>query len=176
MQSDKSTKTVALVDPVCNTVEMNHRIADKRGLRGFESCRLDHDGTAVSTKQNVKQLRPQISERRRRIKEHERQTAEINISHDGDYATAVCMAFDSPDLHPEGRRIVDTGVGPPMHEPEWGDVGWLDQDDTLKRTKENLPDTSEPSVNQDTYWTALQEELVMAEQREEWRIPSLPQS
>ena len=64
--------------------------------------------------------------RRSRVKESDRQIAEINISHDGDYAIAVCMAFDPPDSSVQEKTIVDSGEGLPLHEPQWGDEGWLD--------------------------------------------------
>lgn len=64
--------------------------------------------------------------RRSRVKESDRQVAEINISHDGDYAIAVCMAFDPPGSIVQEKTIVDNGEGLPLHEPQWGDEGWLD--------------------------------------------------
>lgn len=62
------------------------------------------------------------------MKEEERQTAELNISHDGDYAVAVCLALDeaSKEKEGDGEPIVDDGSGEPIHEPIWGDRGFLD--------------------------------------------------
>ena len=64
--------------------------------------------------------------RRSRVKESDRQVAEVNISHDGDYAIAVCMAFDPRKPTVQEKTIVDNGEGLSLHEPQWGDEGWLD--------------------------------------------------
>ena len=66
--------------------------------------------------------------RRDRVKAEERQVAEMNITHDGDYVVAVCMAFDEAceRKDEEIQPIVDNGVGDPIHEPVWGDEGFLD--------------------------------------------------
>lgn len=67
--------------------------------------------------------------RRARIREEEQQIAEISISHDGEYSVAVCMALDEPSEEKNVvEYIVDDGVGEPLHQPEWGDQGWLDED------------------------------------------------
>ena len=62
------------------------------------------------------------------MKEDERQSAEVSISHDGDHAIAVCMALDeAPEEMEEGTEILDDdGSGEPIHEPVWADVGFLD--------------------------------------------------
>lgn len=62
------------------------------------------------------------------MREDERQIAEISISHDGDYAIAVCMALDEApkDMEEDTEFIDDDGSGEPIHEPVWGDVGFLD--------------------------------------------------
>lgn len=66
--------------------------------------------------------------RQARIKEEDRQVAELSISHDGEYAVAVCMALDEPREETEGKSepIIDDGTGEPIHEPVWGDKGFLD--------------------------------------------------
>ncbi|KAL8905518.1 MAG: hypothetical protein Q9207_002579 [Kuettlingeria erythrocarpa] len=67
--------------------------------------------------------------RRARIRDEEQQIAEISISHDGEYSVAVCMALDEPSQEKKVvKYIVDDGVGEPLHQPEWGDRGWLDED------------------------------------------------
>lgn len=71
--------------------------------------------------------------RKARIKDDDQQAAEISISHDGDYAVAVCMALDekSDTIDPSWKSlqcIVDDGSGEPFHEPEWGDTGYLEVD------------------------------------------------
>ena len=53
----------------------------------------------------------------------ERRLADASISHDGDYAIAVCQALDEPSA-PKLEDIVDDGHGGPLHEPEFGDIGF----------------------------------------------------
>ena len=77
-------------------------------------------GTGASTKQFVL--------RKRLVQEKDRQVAELSISHDGPYATAVCMALDQ-ESEDFGTPvfILDDGSGSPLHEPIWGDRGWLSE-------------------------------------------------
>ena len=71
--------------------------------------------------------------RKARIKDDEQQIAEISISHDDDYAVAVCMALDekvnSRHCSEESSPCtIDDGSGEPLHEPEWGDSGYLEHE------------------------------------------------
>ena len=64
--------------------------------------------------------------RKRLVREEDRQVAELSISHDGPYVVAVCMALD--EKAKDGGisdYIIDDGSGDPLHEPNWGDTGWL---------------------------------------------------
>ena len=139
-RSPQATNTisqlVALIDPVCDTIEMDERVASERRLRGFgpQSQELykgalignaDECENAHSRDEKVVKNAPRFH-RRAKVRSSDRQVAKINISHDGDYAVAVCMAFDPPGMKPEEKRIVDDGRGPPKHEPQWGDEGWFD--------------------------------------------------
>ena len=139
-RSPQATNTisqlVALIDPVCDTIEMDERVASERRLRGFgpQSQELykgalignaDDCENAHSRDEKVVKKAPRFH-RRAKVRSSDRQVAKINISHDGDYAVAVCMAFDPPGMKPEEKRIVDDGRGPPKHEPQWGDEGWFD--------------------------------------------------
>ncbi len=64
--------------------------------------------------------------RRRLVQEEDRQIAELSISHDGPYVIAVCMALDEEATdYRSVAPIVDDGSGEPVHEPSWGDKGWL---------------------------------------------------
>ena len=139
-RSTQATNTisqlVALIDPVCDTIEMDERVACERRLRGFgpESQGL-HKGALIGNAddredahgQNDKLIKkaPRFH-RRAKVRSSDRQVAKINISHDGDYAVAVCMAFDPPGVKPEEKRVIDDGRGPLKHEPQWGDEGWFD--------------------------------------------------
>ena len=130
------TQLVALIDPICDTIEMDERVASERGLRGFgpRSQGL-HKGALIGNADSSENVHTQDEKfikkaprfhRRAKIRSSDRQVAKINISHDGDYAIAVCMAFDPPGMKPDEKRIVDDGRGPPKHEPQWGDEGWFD--------------------------------------------------
>ena len=127
---------IALIDPVCDTIEMDERVASERRLRGFgpESQGL-HRGAMIGNVDDLEDTRGQDEQlikkaprfhRRAKVRSSDRQVAKINISHDGDYAVAVCMAFDPPGVKHEEKRVVDDGRGPPKHEPQWGDEGWFD--------------------------------------------------
>ena len=130
-----AAKSVALVDPICDIVELDMRVAGLRGLRGFAPETQDlPKGPPITDKHDGEVFHGQRLEdfsRRRKIGEGERQVAEISISHDGLYAVATCMAFDPPtppEQLQQSRRIVDDGKHAPIHEPQWGDKGWFDKD------------------------------------------------
>ena len=129
-------KLIALIDPPSDRIEMIGRVAALRGLRGFG---LQNYGLNKGTLMSKDELHKEVQDsedgkvhrgthyyRRSRVKESDRQVAEINISHDGDYAVATCMAFDPPWSMAQEKTIVDKGEGLPLHEPQWGDEGWLD--------------------------------------------------
>ena len=102
-----SSRPLALIDPICDTIEMNENVATARGIKKL-----------YGTLENFT--------RRARIEPSDRQTVEVSISHDGDIASAVCMAFDPPDVQQvQTKNRRDDGIGAPMHEPQWGDKGWL---------------------------------------------------
>lgn len=130
-------KLIALIDPPSNRIEMIPRVATQRGLRGFvfKSHGLHKGALMTRDELRAEVLGLEDSEVHRgvhyyrgsRVKESDRQVAEINISHDGDYAIAVCMAFDPPpESMVQEQTIVDKGNGLSLHEPQWGDEGWLD--------------------------------------------------
>ena len=135
-----SKRIYALVDPPAKMVAMDESVAKIRGLRGYgpnhsKNRRADfqsgpcvygtiHDNSFQETKPSDGK---RFLIRRLRIKAAERQVAEVSISHDGDYAVAVCMAVDEPVLpvNPsEQSMIIDDGSNDSIHELEWGDEGW----------------------------------------------------
>ena len=63
--------------------------------------------------------------RRRLVKMQDRSQADASLSHDGDYAIAVCQVLDEV-ADTDAECIVDSGEGPALHEPEHGDKGFLD--------------------------------------------------
>lgn len=143
-------------------------MAALRGLRGFskKSKELFKGPLDDDAMQEAKQTTAGTFTRRRKVKMTERQVAEINISHDGDYAVAVCMALDSPGFNPEGRLIVDHGIGEAIHEPEWGDEGWLDPE------KERGAPTSPTIRKHGVRGTTNLEKA--HEVQNSWKIPQLP--
>ena len=132
------SKPQVLIDPPCQTVMMDARVASLRGLREtkYESmernCLLKpQDSVQNSVDQQLLNLRGYpgvIYKRRALVKEENRQIAEGNISHDSEYAVAVCMAFDEKFKSNDENidPIFDDGSGKPLHEPAWGDEGFLE--------------------------------------------------
>lgn len=166
VESRNGEKPMALIDPVCSVIQMDERVANIRGLRGFGSQSQGfHKGSLIDKDEDDSVQVPRTTgnyfNRRRKIKESERQIAEISISHDGEYAVASCMAYDPPGCHPEGRRIVDDGKGPAIHEPQWGDEGWFDPDYIAKdggrrdKSMNDLLGAAELPVEKENYGNAL---------------------
>ncbi|KAL8809861.1 MAG: hypothetical protein Q9200_003044 [Gallowayella weberi] len=139
VQANSNNKVQALVAPI-RTVEivMDPIVAQQRGIKEARSPHLGVEGMVIGG-QFFKSVRIESSEevgsmyfiRRAKIKDDERQVAEISISHDDDYAVAVCMALDErTDVKESIKHIVDDGSGEPLHEPDWGDIGWLEDRDS----------------------------------------------
>ena len=175
-------KAVALIEPVCNTILIDERVARIRALRGFGPRSRDFRKGALLTGEetdlavtnaaaNSEAFRdsPRLFryfERRAKVEESERQIAEVNISHDGNAAVAVCMALDQP-VKAKGERIIDDGKWLPVHEPQWGDEGWFSKDNIFM----DNPSEGEVSVNSDEYKDAMDG---FFKQRSERKIPFLP--
>lgn len=149
----KGSKPQVLIDPPSQTILMDARVALLRGLREARYERMERncllkkkDPVQTSIDQHMLHLRndPEVIYKRRAlVKEGDRQIAEGNISHDSDYAVAVCMAFD-PKFKSDDESIYmafdqefksddeniepvfDDGSGEPLHEPAWGDIGFLE--------------------------------------------------
>lgn len=129
------SRIYALVDPPSQTVALDEDVARLRGLRGYgtnglKDFRAGPRVYGVICNGDLVEADPphgrKFLTRRRRIKAEERQLAEVSISHDGDYAMAVCMAVDGPaEQIDEQPMIIDDGSGSPIHEPEWADDEWL---------------------------------------------------
>ena len=127
---------IALIDPPSDRILMSPRVATQRGLRGFvpKSYGLLKKASMTRDEPRKRAQDPEASKvdktehyyRGARVLDSDRQIAEISISHDGDYAIAVCMAYDPPESTFKQKTIIDTGEGLPLHEPQWGDEGWLD--------------------------------------------------
>lgn len=118
-------KPQVLIDPPCRVVMMDARVASLRGLRETKIERRGRSGLHT-TQNSVDEPEDSIYKRRARIRMEDRQTVEGNISHDGDYAVAVCMAFEEKSNGGgNAEPIFDHGSGDPFHEPAWGDDGFL---------------------------------------------------
>ena len=188
------TQLVALIDPVCDTIEMDERVASERQLRGFgpRSQGLhkgaligNGDGSEDAHNQDEKLIKevPRFH-RRAKVRSSDRQVAKINISHDGDYAVAVCMAFDPAGMKPEEKRIVDDGRGLPKHEPQWGDEGWFDvvteavapaQEEKIDDVElKNLREKQNSVHSPEELRKILQEALEGSEEDSIRRLPPLP--
>lgn len=163
-------KLIALINPPSDRIEMTKHVARLRGLRGFGFKNYGLHKRALMCKDELHK-EVQNSEdgsvhsgahyyRQSRVKESDRQVAEISISHDGDYAVAMCMAFDptGSTVQEKTEIIVDKGAGLPLHEPQWGDEGWyylakpgfeggsfgLEKESALDMPLSNLLDNPEP--------------------------------
>ena len=123
IEDAQSRRTKALIDPPSDSILMSERVAAMRGLKGFGPHSKMLSGGAV-----IQQNGQYFYKRRSKIKESERQMAEVSISHDGSYAVAVCMAPSEQVSEARERTIIDDGEGSPMHEPNWGDEGWFARD------------------------------------------------
>jgi hypothetical protein len=122
-----SLKPLILIDPPTKNLFMDEAIARRRCIstapeylvykrsRELERAFLEAGSVAAGGK---------IYQRRALVREEDRRLADLSISHDGSYAVAVCMALD--ETHDLPKEItVDNGEGDPVHEPEWGDLGFL---------------------------------------------------
>ncbi|KAL9630862.1 MAG: hypothetical protein Q9164_006204 [Protoblastenia rupestris] len=145
-------KPVALIDPPCDTIVMGEQVAKVRALRGFgpRSQHLNSGGksTEASMTSGGQDKDQVFFERRSQVQESERQIADVNISHDGDYAVAVCIAASEPDTKNASRRISDDGMGPAKHEPQWGDEGWFANEEVAHEDEDPLsvPDDRKKAV------------------------------
>ena len=138
-ESETSKSIHALVDPPSESVLIHEEAAKARGLLGYgdkenqisrPSGRFGSSLYGIIRNGKYVETEPSAGERflrrRLRIPAEERQMAQVSISHDGDYATAVCVALDEPFVRPDEQSlIIDDGTGDSFHEPEWGDTGWL---------------------------------------------------
>ncbi|KAL8967383.1 MAG: hypothetical protein Q9197_005458 [Variospora fuerteventurae] len=137
--STSISKVQALIAPEPMTwIVMDSDVASARGLSSRLSSRGFIDGEIVNGRfianpgPRGNPLSPTQSTQRRffvrraKVSEEDQQIAEISISHDGDYAAAVCMALDEPQTKADTiQHLLDDGTGASLHEPEWGDDGWL---------------------------------------------------
>ncbi|MCJ1409648.1 hypothetical protein MMC19_003730 [Ptychographa xylographoides] len=128
-----SSKPWILIDPPKRPVVMDGTIANRRGLgAAIASFRRERTSFAPNSEFPSSTTSPEYTKtshgdelytRQHLVEEDERRRADLSISHDGRYATAVCIALDetfAENLQP----ILDNGEGAPIHEPIWGDMGF----------------------------------------------------
>lgn len=149
-------KVTILIDPPCATITMDARIASLRELKHSRLSRISriqsnasenstgdlYKGTTVDSGKTY--------ERSALIKEEDRQVAEGSISHDGRYVIAMCLALNESREHSDNNTgaIIDDGFGDPIHEPIWGDHGFLETEgwDDLKVAALLLNKTKRPGA------------------------------
>ncbi|KAL8754244.1 MAG: hypothetical protein Q9199_004488 [Rusavskia elegans] len=135
VQCNSHGRVHALIAPEHATdIVMSPEVATKRGLSEAQSPGAGTlgqvvNGLFVSNTQTASrhELDSRFFLRKAKIRDEEQQIAEISISHDNEYAVAVCMSL-AEDSHSRDRPqcIIDDGLGEPLHEPEWGDSGYLE--------------------------------------------------
>jgi len=102
---------------------LNRKMSIGDTLSGADGAHFGEDISELLSLPFGKTTYRRIIRRRLLIKEEDKQLADLSISHDGEYAIAVCMALDeASDEHPD--PVIDHGIGKPIHEPEWGDLGF----------------------------------------------------
>ena len=127
---------------------MNAKVAAARGLRGTAEDLGPNKGTKYEEVVNGQfaecgdDQKKIFFKRSKLYREEDQQVAEISISHDGDYAVAICMSVEEADHKGCIRPFaIDDGSGDPIHEPEWGDRGFLDALDIgIDKGMNNGPD------------------------------------
>lgn len=140
-----------VIDPPTRSIQMDQRVAMLRGLRRFrgdeEQADIIMNGPAepVDSSKTMKNSQdcvvpnderlqipkhgPPYLTRRSLVKDEDRKIAELSITHEDTVAVAVCMAWQDPseeqmigDLE---QPIIDDGTEEPIHEPTWGDRGFM---------------------------------------------------
>ncbi|MCJ1387331.1 hypothetical protein MMC18_000173 [Xylographa bjoerkii] len=134
-----TVKPIILISPPTRLVIMNTLTAAKRGLKGVASENDQAVSSNIPTElsQKMRALAQNIGFpvneplflRQLLVREEDKRLADVSISHDGEYATAVCLAMDE-EMEEILEPIVDSGNGEPMHEPKWGDRGFGEAEDS----------------------------------------------
>ena len=120
---------IAVISPARRYIVMDETVARERGLD--LTARAPAPENRVHYRAHCNRLglpeglanSARLYRRAARTLENDKQEARISISHDGHYATAVCIAV--PLEQPKHPRItIDMGMGPPMHRPLDSDRGY----------------------------------------------------
>ena len=130
-------------------------VAAQRGLKGIASAEprkeVESNGATLGDVETATAANTQqFYYRNLLVKEEERQVVEISISHEADYATAVCLI---PNTSEEGQEklepVIDDGTGPPIHEPEYLDTGYYELSEIAKEAMQ-LRSKTKRVVKEDT--------------------------
>jgi phosphopantetheinyl transferase (holo-ACP synthase) len=169
----KEDRLIALIDPPTDTILMDENVAKMRALRGcgHQNGYLRQEKLLMGKEIDIKvwskttgdqdldgltrgsEKKTTYRRRRAKIDESQRQIAEISISHDGNTAVAMCVASVEPGSEKEPKLIVDDGSSPPMHEPQWGDHGFLQYEGNVKRLDLTHLEKEEGSRERSNYLT-----------------------
>ncbi|KAL8726254.1 MAG: hypothetical protein Q9181_006123 [Wetmoreana brouardii] len=141
-KSKRSYKVHALVAPRnTKNIVMDPQVAEKRGLSATppfgptiygnmangQFVRAPHD---VRREEIANHSQHPFRLRKAKLETDQPQVAEISISHEKKYAVAMCVALDEQlDGPSDIEYVLDDGTGEPLHEPLWGDEGWLVEDE-----------------------------------------------
>lgn len=129
-----TVKPDCLIEPPRSVVIMDRLTAIKRGLKDIASettmacepilrCSTpDERLRAIATLAGIPFQEP-IFVRQLLTTQEERRVADLSISHDGNYAVAVCMALNE-DWEETPPPVIDSGEGKSIHEPQLGDLGF----------------------------------------------------
>lgn len=158
LDSMHSTKPYILIEPPRKYVTFSEEVASLRRLRGF---RIRADGNIRPNKASLDPSNPErqlgVWKRAVKIRMQDRQQADGSLSHDKDYAIAICQALNTPVE--EDTIIVDNGEGEPIHECEQGDWLYNPDQDEMERVENEIIEEDEEMVNLS----------LMAEEQDPWR-------
>ena len=108
---------------------MNAQVAMKRGLsmahaRDINAAHYQGPEPEFGSNPEKSSRQPMLYQRNSLVRMEDRRFADASISHDGDYAFAICHALDEP-FNQGSEPLTDNGHGDPIHEPEYGDRGFV---------------------------------------------------
>lgn len=131
-------KPQVLIDPPRRVILMGSEVASIRGLKDAKADWMKENKWQTSNgwtatlangpiSNSLNRSDEKIYERQALVEEDDRQVVEGNISHDGDYVIAMCMTVDEKfeNSKDDFQPNFDNGFGNPVHEPRWGDKGFL---------------------------------------------------
>ena len=139
LQGASRRKPLILVSPPSKTIVMDGHVAMRRGLSidNKSATAYDRNIKSIKNQESPSSIRyvdaksvhsGRLYQRKSFIRVEDCRFVDASISHDGDYAFAVCQAWDEPltqNLESNHEPVTDDGSGDPIHEPEYGDRGFV---------------------------------------------------